>query len=182
MSGTWCGWPRPSGWRPGCCARPPWTAWCWRPSSTYSAQVKKLLQPSWRNGVLTALAGPVMDRVPLVRSRILAMAQEGNAPLDVLCQDDEALRMHLRRHVGGVWHPCGTCRLGAEDDPMAVCDPSGRVIGVEGLMVCDASVMPTIPCANLNVPVIMIAEKMSDEIRAASKAPSGRQAGVTASA
>lgn len=150
--------------------------------STYSAQVKKLLQPSWRNGVLTALAGPVMDRVPLVRSRILAMAQEGNAPLDVLCQDEEALRMHLRRHVGGVWHPCGTCRLGAEDDPMAVCDPAGRVIGVEGLMVCDASVMPTIPCANLNVPVIMIAEKMSDGIRAASQDRSGHLMGAAASA
>lgn len=139
--------------------------------STYSAQVKKLLQPSWQNGVLTALAGPVMDRVPMVRSRILAMAQEGNAPLDVLCRDEEALRLHLRRHVGGVWHPCGTCRLGAAEDPMAVCDPAGQVIGVEGLMVCDASVMPTIPCANLNVPVIMIAEKMADGIRAAGRAP-----------
>jgi 5-(hydroxymethyl)furfural/furfural oxidase len=136
--------------------------------STYSAQVKKLLQPSWRNGVMTALAGPVMDRVPVVRSRILAIAQEGNAPLNVLCRDDEALRLHLRRHVGGVWHPCGTCRLGAEDDPLAVCDPAGQVIGVEGLVVCDASVMPTIPCANLNVPVIMIAEKIADSIRASS--------------
>jgi 5-(hydroxymethyl)furfural/furfural oxidase len=150
--------------------------------STYSAQVKKLLQPSWRNGVLTALAGPVMDRVPMVRSRILAMAQEGNAPLDVLCQDEEALRLHLRRHVGGVWHPCGTCRLGAEDDPMAVCDPAGRVIGVDGLMVCDASVMPTIPCANLNVPVIMIAEKMSDGIGAAAKGQPGHGVGFAASA
>jgi 5-(hydroxymethyl)furfural/furfural oxidase len=135
--------------------------------STYSAQVKKLLALSTRNRVLTALAGPVMDRSPMVRSRILGMAQDGIAPLELLCSDDEALRMHLRKHVGGVWHPCGTCRLGAEDDPMAVCDPSGRVIGVEGLMVCDASVMPTIPCANLNVPVIMIAEKMADEVRAA---------------
>ncbi|HEY4253710.1 MAG TPA: GMC oxidoreductase, partial [Roseomonas sp.] len=134
--------------------------------STYSAAVKKLLQPSMKNGLLTALAGPVMDRSPAMRSRILAMAQDGNAPLEVLCQDDAALRLHLRRHVGGVWHPCGTCRLGDAEDPMAVCDPAGRVIGVEGLMVCDASVMPTIPCANLNVPVIMIAEKIADGIRA----------------
>jgi len=47
---------------------------------------------------------------------------------------------------------------------MAVCDPTGAVIGVDGLMVCDASVMPTIPCANLNVPVLMVAEKMADGI------------------
>ena len=49
----------------------------------------------------------------------------------------------------------------------AVCDPAGRVIGVGNLMVCDASVMPTIPCANLNVPVIMIAERMAALLRQA---------------
>ena len=67
--------------------------------------------------------------------------------------------------VGGVWHPCGTCRMGDPGDPMSVTDPSGHVIGVEGLMVCDASIMPTIPCANLNIPVIMCAEKIADGIR-----------------
>jgi len=60
-----------------------------------------------------------------------------------------------------VWHPCGTCRLGDPADRDAVCAPDGAVIGVQGLTVCDASVMPTIPCANLNVPVLMIAEKIS---------------------
>ena len=138
--------------------------------STYSARVKALLKLSTRNHVLTTLVGPLMDRSAAIRSRVLAMAQDGVAPLELLCSDDEALRTHLRAHVGGVWHPCGTCRLGAEDDPQAVCDPSGRVIGVEGLMVCDASVMPTIPCANLNVPVIMIAEKTAETVRAAAKA------------
>jgi 5-(hydroxymethyl)furfural/furfural oxidase len=50
---------------------------------------------------------------------------------------------------------------------MAVCDPLGRVIGVEGLMVCDGSVMPSVPCANLNLPIMMIAEKTADAIKAA---------------
>ncbi|HWL79724.1 MAG TPA: GMC family oxidoreductase N-terminal domain-containing protein [Roseomonas sp.] len=148
--------------------------------STYSAQVKKLLALSRRNGLLTALAGPAMDRSPSIRRRILAMAQEGIAPLEVLCTDEEALRMHLRKHVGGVWHPCGTCRLGAADDPMAVCDPEGRVIGTEGLMVCDASLMPTIPCANLNVPVIMIAEKLADAVKARDKAAPAEAVGQAA--
>jgi hypothetical protein len=129
--------------------------------STYSARVKRLLRPSRLNGALTALAGPVMDRNAFLRSRILAVAQEGE-PLDVLLHDDAALRAHLRRHVGCVWHPCGTYRLGDAGDPMAVCDPTSAVIGVGGLMVCDASVMPTIPCANLNIPVMMIAEKVAD--------------------
>ncbi|MFZ6764957.1 GMC family oxidoreductase [Pseudoroseomonas sp. WGS1072] len=138
--------------------------------STYSEEVKRLLRPSRRNGLLTALAGPAMDRSPAIRRRILAMAQEGVAPLDLLLAEEDALRLHLRRHVGGVWHPCGTCRLGDEADPRAVCDPAGRVIGVEGLMVCDASLMPTIPCANLNVPVIMMAEKVADMLRGQEKA------------
>ena len=47
---------------------------------------------------------------------------------------------------------------------MAVCDTEGRVIGVEGLRVCDGFVMPTIPCANPNIPIMMIAERMSDLI------------------
>lgn len=132
--------------------------------STYSVRVKRLLRPSRLNGALTALAGPAMDRNARIRSRILAMAQEGE-PLEALCRDERALHTHLRRHVGGVWHPCGTCRMGERDDPMAVCDPTGAVLGVEGLMVCDASVMPTIPCANLNLPVMMIAEKMADGTR-----------------
>ncbi|ONG48995.1 hypothetical protein BKE38_21305 [Pseudoroseomonas deserti] len=133
--------------------------------STYSEDVKKLLRPTRRNGVLTALAGPLMDRSALVRRRILGMAQQGIAPLETLCSDQGALQRHLRQHVGGVWHPCGTCRMGAADDPMAVCDAEGRVIGVEGLMVADASIMPSIPCANLNVPVIMIAEKLAQGLR-----------------
>ncbi|MCC7282288.1 MAG: GMC family oxidoreductase N-terminal domain-containing protein [Acetobacteraceae bacterium] len=134
--------------------------------STYSTRVKELLRPTRRNAVLTAIAAPVMDRVSYAREKILAMAQEGTASLELLVADDVALCAHLRRHVGGVWHPCGTCRLGEADDPAAVCAPDGGVIGVEGLSVCDASLMPTIPCANLNVPVLMIAEKISAGLRA----------------
>jgi 5-(hydroxymethyl)furfural/furfural oxidase len=48
-----------------------------------------------------------------------------------------------------------------------VTDPFGRVLGVEGLRVCDASIMPTVPCANLNVPVLMMAEKVADAVKAA---------------
>jgi 5-(hydroxymethyl)furfural/furfural oxidase len=132
--------------------------------STYSAKVKRLLRPTALNGLLTALAAPAMDRSVLVRDRVLSLAQEG-ASLGELLVDEAALHAHLRQHVGGVWHPSGTCRMGASDDRMAVCDPSGRIIGVSGLMVCDASVMPTIPCANLNIPVAMIAEKMADWLR-----------------
>lgn len=134
--------------------------------STYSARVKRWLRPSARNGLLMGMVGPAMDRLEAVREAVLRMAQEDTPPLEALCADDDLLHAHLRRHVGGVWHPSGTCRMGSAADPTAVCDPAGRVIGVEKLMVCDASLMPLIPCANLNVPVLMMAEKVADEVGA----------------
>jgi 5-(hydroxymethyl)furfural/furfural oxidase len=134
--------------------------------STYSARVKKWLQPSRSNGLLMGIVGPAMDMAGGVRKQVLKVAQDGTPSIDALCADETLLHSHLRRNVGGVWHPSGTCRMGAATDLMAVCDPAGRVHGVDGLVVCDASVMPSIPCANLNVPVLMIAEKIADGIRA----------------
>jgi 5-(hydroxymethyl)furfural/furfural oxidase len=70
----------------------------------------------------------------------------------------------IRRGVQGDWHACGTCRMGAADDRGAVVDPEGCVYGVENLRVVDASVMPSVPCANTNISTIMIGEKMADAI------------------
>lgn len=70
--------------------------------------------------------------------------------------------------VTGIWHATGTCRMGNPNAPLAVRVPDGHVIGVEGLRACDGSVMPAIPRANPNIPITMIAEKMSDAILAAS--------------
>jgi 5-(hydroxymethyl)furfural/furfural oxidase len=70
----------------------------------------------------------------------------------------------VRKAAVGVWHASCTCRMGADTDPMTVTDPAGRVRGVEGLRVVDASVFPVVPCANTNFPVLMTAEKMADAI------------------
>ena len=70
----------------------------------------------------------------------------------------------LREHVDTQWHLSGTCKMGAETDPMAVCDPKGRVYGVEGLRVVDASLMPVVVNSNTNCPTMMMAFKLSDAI------------------
>ncbi|MDR2626345.1 MAG: GMC family oxidoreductase N-terminal domain-containing protein [Zoogloeaceae bacterium] len=81
-------------------------------------------------------------------------------------RDEAAFERYLRENVGGVWHASGTAKIGRADDPLAVADPAGRVYGVEGLRVADASVFPSVPAANTNVPVLMVAEKLSDAILA----------------
>jgi choline dehydrogenase len=80
-------------------------------------------------------------------------------------QDEAALIEFIRRKAESIYHPVGTCRMGASDDPMAVVDPELRVRGVQGLRVVDASVMPKLIGGNTNAPTIMIAERASDLIR-----------------
>jgi choline dehydrogenase len=77
---------------------------------------------------------------------------------------DEAVDDFVRAKVESAYHPCGTCRMGRVDDPMAVVDPETRVIGVDGLRVVDSSIMPSITTGNLNAPTIMIGEKAADII------------------
>jgi len=60
-----------------------------------------------------------------------------------------------------MFHVAGSCRMGAANDPDAVVDIVGRVRGFDGLRVIDASIMPTVPRANTNIPTIMIAEKIA---------------------
>jgi choline dehydrogenase len=78
---------------------------------------------------------------------------------------DEQIDAFVRETVESAYHPCGTCRMGAEDDEMAVIDPHMRVIGIQGLRVVDSSVFPTIPNGNLNAPTIMVAERAADIIK-----------------
>jgi choline dehydrogenase/4-pyridoxate dehydrogenase len=76
-----------------------------------------------------------------------------------------ALEAHIRATCITVHHPLGTCKMGVASDPMAVVDAELRVHGTKGLRIVDGSVMPDLVGANINAPIIMIAEKAADLIR-----------------
>ncbi|MEJ8473681.1 choline dehydrogenase [Roseibium algae] len=90
-------------------------------------------------------------------------------------QSDDELDGFIREHAESAYHPCGTCRMGAEDDPMAVVDPKCRVIGIDGLRVADSSIFPQITNGNLNGPSIMVGEKAADHILGKEPLPSSNQ-------
>ena len=78
---------------------------------------------------------------------------------------DEALEAYVSATVTTQFHPCGTARMGPADDLMAVVDQYCRVRAVRNLRVVDASIMPTIPRANINLTCIMIGEHVADWMR-----------------
>jgi 5-(hydroxymethyl)furfural/furfural oxidase len=133
--------------------------------SSYSPRVAAVAVPGAWNGLQRGALAALLDIAGPLRASLVRRVITQGATLDELLADDAALTQFVTRSVGGTWHPSGTCRMGAADDPLAVTDARGAVYGVEGLHVCDASLMPSIPCANTNVPTIMIAERIADLLR-----------------
>lgn len=84
------------------------------------------------------------------------------APGDA-AQDDAAIDSFIKKKVESAYHPCGTCRMGTDDG--AVTRPDGSVVGIQGLRVIDASVMPQATAGDLNAPTLVMAERMADLIR-----------------
>ena len=134
--------------------------------ASYSDKVRQVGLHSKKNKLITDALGKLLDGPAAVRSWIIRNLVMEGFTLDMMLHDDEQLEAFVRKAAVGVWHASCTCRMGADDDPMAVTDPAGRVRGVAGLRVVDASVFPVVPCANTNFPVLMTAEKMSDAILA----------------
>ncbi|MET3227980.1 UNVERIFIED_ORG: 5-(hydroxymethyl)furfural/furfural oxidase [Burkholderia sp. 1263] len=133
--------------------------------SSYSPRVASVAVPGAWNALQRGTLSALLDIAGPLRGWLVRRVVTQGVTLDDLLADDQALTRFVTRSVGGTWHPSGTCRMGAADDPLAVCDARGAVYGVDGLYVCDASLMPSIPCANTNVPTIMIAERIADRLR-----------------
>jgi 4-pyridoxate dehydrogenase len=93
--------------------------------------------------------------------------------------DDASLDAHIRANSITVHHPLGTCKMGPPSDRMAVVDPELKVFGIDGLRVVDGAVMPDLVGANINAPIIMIAEKAADLIRGRQPLEAVRITGAT---
>ena len=139
--------------------------------ASFTDKVRKVSDVNLKNKLLTLknkllttvgarlLDGPASLRRFMIRNFILE-----SAGMQRVLQDEEQLEAYIRHATVGVWHCSCSCRMGSEDDPMAVTSPSGQVRGVHGLRVVDASIFPMIPCANTNFPTMMVAEKIADDI------------------
>jgi 5-(hydroxymethyl)furfural/furfural oxidase len=136
--------------------------------ASYSDKVRQVGLHSTKNKLITDLLAKLLDGPAALRRYLMRNLVMEGFTLDMMLHDDEQLEAFVRKAAVGVWHASCSCRMGADDDPMAVTDPAGRVRGVAGLRVADASVFPAVPCANTNFPVLMTAEKISDAIIAGS--------------
>jgi 5-(hydroxymethyl)furfural/furfural oxidase len=134
--------------------------------ASYSDKVRQVGLVSKKNKYITDALAKALDGPSALRSYLIRTLIMEGVTLEGLMRDDEQLEAFVRKAAVGVWHASCTCRMGSEDDPMAVTDPAGRVRAVDGLRVVDASIFPVVPCANTNFPVLMTAEKCADAILA----------------
>ncbi|WP_245306714.1 GMC oxidoreductase, partial [Mesorhizobium loti] len=132
--------------------------------SALNARAKRVSKVTSTNYALTSVLALLMDASPRLRRGLIRRVITDGDSISDLINDEERLDRYVRQNVIPSWHPTSTCRMGAAADPGAVTDPSGRVHGLSGLRIADASVMPFCPRANTNIPTIMVAEKLADTV------------------
>jgi len=149
-------------------------SWQQRPDSTGYIRARSadpfehpVIQPNYlkeESDRQVLLAGMKLARRLLASKPLSQYYEREEFPGPNVQSDDELLGAAKQRGTS-TFHLMGTCRMGPDSDPTAVLDDQLRVRGLEGLRVVDASIMPTMPSANLNASVLMIAEKAADMIR-----------------
>lgn len=128
------------------------------PSSKY---IRRLLTPRAHNRLRAAAIGTAMDWSRTVRDLV---AHIGGTDISSLVDDREGFLDFARQRVFPLCHYSGTCRMGRTDDLDSVVDAYGKVLGVEGLSIVDGSILPIIPRANTNLPIMMAAEKIAQRL------------------
>ena len=106
------------------------------------------------------------DRAVLAEGIERARELGATEPLRPLIGDEtrQSLDSPIDEVHAHYYHPAGTCAMGGEEDPLAVCDGAGRVRGLDGVVVADCSLMPVIPRANTNLPAVIVGERIAEAL------------------
>ncbi len=126
----------------------------------HAARLNRYNSLSRMNGVRGWTASVLMDLSPSLGGWMFSRLAEMQ-PLASLVDDEAGLADFITNNAFGTNHVTGTCRMGRDDDPLAVVDPDGRAIGMDGLFVADASIMPSVPSGNTHLATVMVAEKIA---------------------
>jgi 5-(hydroxymethyl)furfural/furfural oxidase len=132
--------------------------------AAFTPRMRAAMAVNMKNAVTMTIVGWMMDGPAALRRWLLREVITQRADLKAMLADEAGLEKFVRSTTNGIKHLSCTCRMGRADDPLAVIDTEGRVRGVGGLRVVDASSMPSLPRANSNLATLMLAEKMSDAI------------------
>jgi 5-(hydroxymethyl)furfural/furfural oxidase len=127
----------------------------------FTDRVRRLNRLNRANAITAAIVAGALDAAPALADVVFGRLTGQRIDLGALSADDAELGDYVRNNVAGTFHVSCTCRMGHRDDPDVVVDTGGRVRGIGGLRVVDASIMPTIPRGNTNIPTIMLAEKIA---------------------
>jgi 5-(hydroxymethyl)furfural/furfural oxidase len=127
----------------------------------FNDRIRTLNERNTGNALKSSVIALALDAVPGIADLVFSTLTGRRVDLKALATDREQLAQHIRENVSGVFHPAGTCRMGGAQDRAAVTDSEGRVHGMAGLRVVDASIMPNVIAGNTNIPTIMIAEKIA---------------------
>ena len=132
----------------------------------YSRTVRALNRPGLFSAISSEILSKLLDGPALARRELLRWCIASGDIGERRLVDTAWRKNTVCARAFGTYHPVGTCRMGRESDPRAVTRADGRVMGVEQLSVIDASILPIIPRANTNLPVLMVAERCADLVLA----------------
>lgn len=111
----------------------------------------------------------ILRGLKLLRRILSSPALSGSGAEEVIpgpaVQDDDELLQYIFARLGTAYHPVGSCRMGDPADPMTVVSPNLRVLGLDNVLIADASIMPEVVAGNTNAPTMMIAEVAADRIK-----------------
>jgi 5-(hydroxymethyl)furfural/furfural oxidase len=128
----------------------------------YTSRVRRLNKPGVTNVLITRLLSGLLDSSDALRRVMISRGIAAGDVNEARMRDPEWLNHTTAMRTFSMYHPACTCRMGRDDDETVVVDASCRVLGMQGLSVVDASIMPSLVRGNTNLPVTMIAERAAD--------------------